>query len=59
MLVPVVLLLSLIPDVALAATAGSAGVVTAAVALGIMHVVTVAVAVPVYRAFLPITPRKR
>lgn len=58
-LVPVVLLLSLIPDVALAVTAGSAGVVTAAVALGIMHVVTVAVAVPVYRAFLPLTPRER
>ena len=49
-LVPTVLVLSLIPDVALAATVG----VTAAVTLGIMHVVTVAVAVPVYRAFMPV-----
>ena len=53
-LVPVLLVLSLIPNIALALTAGSAAVVTAAVALGIMHVVTVAVAVPVFRTFLPL-----
>ena len=53
-LVPVLLVVSLIPDVALALTATSAAVVTAAVTLGIMHVVTVAVAVPVFRAFLPL-----
>ncbi len=53
-LVPVLLIVSLIPDVALALTATSAAVVTAAVTLGIMHVVTVAVAVPVFRTFLPL-----
>ena len=52
-LVPVVLVLSLIPDVALAAAGGSAALI-AGIALGVMHVVTVAVAVPVYRAFLPL-----
>ena len=53
-LVPVLLVVSLIPDVALALTATSAATVTAAVTLGIMHVVTVAVAVPVFRTFLPL-----
>ena len=53
-LVPVVLLLSLIPDVALAVTGGTAAATTAAVTLGIMHVVTAAIAVPVYRVFLPL-----
>jgi hypothetical protein len=53
-LVPTLLALSLLPDIALALTASSAAVVTAAVTLGIMHVVTVAVAVPVYRTFLPL-----
>ncbi len=53
-LVPGVLGLSLIPNVLLAVTAGTAAVVTAAVTLGIMHVVTVVVAVPVYREFLPL-----
>ena len=53
-LVPVMLVLSLIPDVLLAVSSGDGAVVTAAVTLGIMHVVTVAVAVPIYRAFLPI-----
>jgi hypothetical protein len=58
-LVPLMLVLSLIPDVLLAVTAGSGAVVTAAVTLGIMHVVTVAVAVPVYNAFLPIRSNDR
>ncbi|WIB36068.1 MULTISPECIES: DUF6069 family protein [unclassified Curtobacterium] len=52
-LVPVVLVLSLIPDVLLAVSGGSAAI-TAGVALGIMHLVTTAVAVPIYRTFLPI-----
>jgi hypothetical protein len=54
-LVPVILVLSLIPDVALAMSAGSSGIVTAAITLGVMHVVTVAIAVPIYRKFLPIS----
>ena len=56
-LVPVVVLVSLIPDIALALGATNSGGVTAAVALGIMHVVTAAVAVPVYRVFLPLAKR--
>ncbi|PZE64260.1 hypothetical protein DEI81_10975 [Curtobacterium sp. MCBD17_013] len=52
-LVPVVLVLSLIPDVLLAVSGGSAAM-TAGVALGIMHLVTTAIAVPIYRVFLPI-----
>ena len=51
-LVPLVLGLSLLPNVLLAVTAGTSAVVTAAVTLGIMHLVTVAVAVPLYRTFL-------
>ncbi|WIB67410.1 DUF6069 family protein [Curtobacterium sp. MCBD17_035] len=52
-LVPVVLVLSLIPDVLLAVS-GDSPMMTAGVALGIMHLVTTAVAVPLYRTFLPI-----
>lgn len=52
-LVPVVLLVSLIPDAALALAGGSAALI-AGIGLGVMHVVTVAVAVPVYRKLLPL-----
>jgi hypothetical protein len=52
-LVPVVLALSLIPDIAIAGT-GTSAATTAGITLGVMHLVTVAVAIPVYRTFLPL-----
>jgi len=56
-LVPVVLVLSLIPDVAIAAS-GTTAAMTAGITLGIMHLVTVAVAIPVYRVFLPLEAQR-
>jgi hypothetical protein len=53
-LVPTVLVLSLIPDVALLATDSTAGQTTAGVvALIVMHVVTAVIAVTAYRKAMP------
>ena len=53
-LVPTVLVLSLIPDVALLATDSTAGQTTAGVvALMVMHVVTAVIAVTAYRKAMP------
>jgi hypothetical protein len=53
-LVPTVLVLSLIPDVALLATDSVAGQTTAGVmALMVMHVVTAVIAVTAYRKVMP------
>ncbi len=53
-LVPAVLVLSLIPDVALLATGSTAGQTTAGVAaLMVMHVVTAVIAVTAYRKAMP------
>jgi hypothetical protein len=53
-LVPTVLVLSLIPDVALLATDSTPGQTTAGVvALMVMHVVTAAIAVTAYRKTMP------
>ncbi|MFI5907662.1 DUF6069 family protein [Dactylosporangium sp. NPDC051541] len=52
-LVPVVLVLSLIPDVVLLATKGQPGTTTTGVvALMLMHLAVAAVAVPAYRRFM-------
>jgi hypothetical protein len=56
-LVPTVLVLSFIPDVALLVTDSTAGQTTPGVmALMVMHVVTAAIAVTVYRTVMPTTP---
>ncbi|GAA3454405.1 DUF6069 family protein [Dactylosporangium matsuzakiense] len=53
-LVPVVLVLSLIPDVVLLATQGQPGTTaTGVIALMLMHAGVAAVAVPAYRRFMP------
>ena len=53
-LVPTVLVLSLVPDVALLATDSVAGQTTAGVvALMVMHVVTAVIAVTAYRKVMP------
>jgi hypothetical protein len=53
-LVPVVLVLSFIPDVVLLATKSQPGTTTAGVlCLMLMHLGVAAVAVPVYRRFMP------
>ena len=53
-LVPTILVLSLIPDVALLATDSTAGQTTAGVvALMVMHVVTAVIAVTAYRKAMP------
>ena len=53
-LVPTVVVLSLIPDVMLLADGSQPGTTTAGVvALMLMHVATAAVAVPVFRRFIP------
>jgi hypothetical protein len=54
-LVPVVFVLSLIPVIGFGAQSGTTSVWTAMVGLGIMHLVTIAIAVPVYRRFLPLS----
>lgn len=53
-LVPLVLVLSLIPDLLLWLTAGEPAARTAAVTLGVMHVATAAVAIPIYLRVLPL-----
>jgi hypothetical protein len=53
-LVPVVFLLSLVPVIGFGVQSGTTAVWTAMVGLGIMHLVTIAIAVPVYRRFLPL-----
>jgi hypothetical protein len=53
-LVPLLLVVSFIPDLAIGAQLSTAAAWTAVVGLVIMHVVTIAIAVPVYRRFLPI-----
>jgi NADH:ubiquinone oxidoreductase subunit K len=59
-LVPTVLVLSLIPDVALLATDSVAGQTTGGVvALMVMHVVTAVIAVTAYRRVMPVSARTR
>lgn len=54
-LVPVIVVVSLLPNVALAATAFIPGTtLTGVIALSLMHLVVVAVAVPVYQRIAPV-----
>lgn len=53
-LVPIVFLVTLIPDLGVGISSGTAAIWTAVVGLMLMHVATVAVAIPVYLRFLPL-----
>ncbi len=54
-LVPAFLVVSFVPDVLVGASEGTAAGWTYALVLMAMHVATIAIAVPVYRRFLPLT----
>jgi hypothetical protein len=54
-LVPLVIVVSLIPDAAIAVTSDAVG----GIALGCMHLAVLAVALPAFRRFLPLTTTAR